>query len=351
MAVNRRFSWPRLSPWLWGLTTLVLLLVAAYVVIGRQLMLLVPDYRTQLETLFEERVQTPLTIAELNGKMAGLTPQFVARKIRLPAPEGEAPLELDEVVLSVDVLRSLLHRDLVLEELRITGVELSLVRGEDGRIRLRGLNLDSEARDAPPLERILRLFYRQQLLSIRDARLSLDWPGMPPLAASALDATLINDGDEHRLAVQLEARDRPLSLKARIHLHDDAFTLDDIDADVYAAVQGERLQEWLPEALGWSLDPAALDGRVKLWATLKRGEPYQAQLKLDVPTFTLQEAGQTWPMTDLSLSLALQRDEDHASVSLTRLSGKSPAGALALGDAGLRWEDPGGSPSVATAGQ
>ncbi|MCG8392935.1 MAG: TIGR02099 family protein [Pseudomonadales bacterium] len=338
MAVNRRFSWPRLSPWLWGLTTLVLLLVAAYVVIGRQLMLLVPDYRTQLETLFEERVQTPLTIAELNGKMAGLTPQFVARKIRLPAPEGEAPLELDEVVLSVDVLRSLLHRDLVLEELRITGVELSLVRGEDGRIRLRGLNLDSEARDAPPLERILRLFYRQQLLSIRDARLSLDWPGMPPLAASALDATLINDGDEHRLAVQLEARDRPLSLKARIHLHDDAFTLDDIDADVYAAVQGERLQEWLPEALGWSLDPAALDGRVKLWATLKRGEPYQAQLKLDVPTFTLQEAGQTWPMTDLSLSLALQRDEDHASVSLTRLSGKSPAGALALGDAGLRWE-------------
>ena len=117
----------------------LLLLMAAYVVIGRQLMLLVPDYRERLEILFEERIQTPLTIAELDGKMSGLVPQFVARQIRLPAPEGDTALELDEVVLGVDVFRSLWHRDLVLKELRIHGVELNLVRGEDGSIRLRGL--------------------------------------------------------------------------------------------------------------------------------------------------------------------------------------------------------------------
>jgi len=110
MASTRSNRWHRLYPSLWWLTVALLLLMAAYVVVGRQLMLLVPDYRERLEVLFEERIQTPLTIAELDGKMSGLVPQFVARQIRLPAPEGDTALELDEVVLGIDVFRSLLHR-------------------------------------------------------------------------------------------------------------------------------------------------------------------------------------------------------------------------------------------------
>ena len=37
--------------------------MAAYVVVGRQLMLLVPDYRERLEQIFEKRIQTPLTLS------------------------------------------------------------------------------------------------------------------------------------------------------------------------------------------------------------------------------------------------------------------------------------------------
>ena len=139
------------------MVALVLLLMATHVVVARQLMLLVPDYRSTLETLFEERIQSPLEIAELEGHMDGLTPQFVVRKVRLPALK-ESPLELDEVVLSVDVLRSLLHRDLALESLRIDGVALNLVRDQDGRFRLRGLDtLSGSNRENPPLERILEV--------------------------------------------------------------------------------------------------------------------------------------------------------------------------------------------------
>jgi uncharacterized protein (TIGR02099 family) len=340
MASTRSNRWHRLYPSLWWLTVALLLLMAAYVVVGRQLMLLVPDYRERLEVLFEERIQTPLTIAELDGKMSGLVPQFVARQIRLPAPEGDTALELDEVVLGIDVFRSLWHRDLVLRELRIHGVELNLVRGEDGSIRLRGLEAlgSKDPEQRPPLERILTLFYRQQLLAISDARLTLEWPGMPPLAASELDATLINRGDEHRLALNLEARDRPLSLQARIHLHGDAFSLEEVEADLYASLKGERLHEWLPEELGWPVQVAALDGRMKVWSTLKQGQPHDARINLNLPALTLQQEGLVWPMTELSARLALARDGERATLSLTRLSGDSPAGALNLGDMALLWQ-------------
>lgn len=343
MASTRSNRWHRLYPSLWWLTVALLLLMAAYVVIGRQLMLLVPDYRERLEILFEERIQTPLTIAELDGKMSGLVPQFVARQIRLPAPEGDTALELDEVVLGVDVFRSLWHRDLVLKELRIHGVELNLVRGEDGSIRLRGLETlgSNDPQQRPPVERILTLFYRQQLLVISDARLSLEWPGMPPLAASELEATLINRGDEHRLALNLEARDRPFSLQARIHLHGDAFSLDEVAADVYASLKGERLQEWLPRELDWPVQVAALDGRLKLWTTLKQGQPHDAQILLNLPALTLQQNGTDWPMTALAARLSLSRDDQEATLSLSGVSGESPAGALNLGKMALHWQTSG----------
>ncbi|MQX54911.1 YhdP family protein [Alcanivorax sediminis] len=336
-------TWRRLYLSLWGLVALCLLLVAAYVVLARQAMLLVPDYREKLELLFEEKAQTPLVIDELEGKMAGLVPQFVARRIRLPAPEGESPLELQEVVLSVDVLRSLLVRDLVLKELRIKGVALHLVRGDDGKVRLRGLDIkNSSASNEPaPIERFLRIFYRQQLLTVHDAQLSLDWPGMPPLAASRLSATLINDGDNHLLSLNVEARDRPLRLEAKAHLYDDAFALDEVDADLYLKVRGQRLEEWLPSTLKLPLSVEGLQGKLEFWGSLEAGQPQEGQLALSMPAVTLRDDKMLWPLSAVSARLALKRDDDQAVLSLLNLSGQTAAGQLRLGDMALQWDTEG----------
>ena len=295
-------------------------------------MLLVPDYREKLEQFFEAH-QTPLVIDELEGKMDGLVPQFVARRIRLPAPEGESPLELQEVVLSVDVLRSLLVRDLVLKELRIDGVALHLVRGDDGKVHLRGLNImEASSSDAPPpVEQFLRMFYRRQLLTLNNVQLSLDWPGMPPLAASRLSATLLNDGGNHLLSLNLEARDRPLRVEAKAHLHDDAFALDEVDADLYLRVRGQRLEEWLPSSLEMPLSVSELSGQMEFWGSLQAGQPRQGQLALTVPAVTLADGAHSWPLTALSARLALERDNDRATLSLLDLSGQTPPGSCSWG--------------------
>ncbi len=336
-------TWRRLYLSLWGLVALCLLLLAAYVVLARQAMLLVPDYREKIELFFEERVQTPLVIDELEGKMEGLVPQFVARRIRLPAPEGESPLVLQEVTLSVDVLRSLLVRDLVLRELSIEGVALHLVRGDDGKVRLRGLNIGERdaGGEAAPVERFLRIFYRQQLLTMHDVQLSLDWPGMPPLAASKLDATLINDGDNHLLSLNLEARDRPLRVEAKAHLHDDAFSLDEVNADLYLRISGQRLEEWLPSTLKMPLTVDSLQGKVEFWGSLQAGQPREGQIALAVPALTLGDGQASWPLSAVSARLALQRSDDQAELSLLDLSGQTPVGQLRLGDMALQWDTEG----------
>ena len=306
-------------------------------------MLLVPDYREKLEIVFEERIQTPLTIASLEGRMSGLTPQFIAKKIRLPAPEGEVPLELNEVVLSVDVLSSLLHRDLVLHELLINGVELHLVREDSGQIRLRGLGKigqtqpQSGATETPPITRFLELFYRQKLLSVRNAKLSLDWPGMPPLATSDLTAALVQEGGGHRLAVDFTARDRPLAVQAKFHLHEEVYDVSSLMANAYLRIKGERLEEWLPKTLSLPVGVESLNGRLALWTTIEHGRPQEARLSLSLPRVNFVEHDVVWPVRDLSLRASLARDEQYATLSLSNLSLESPAGPLVLGDMGLRW--------------
>ncbi|MDX1802891.1 MAG: YhdP family protein [Alcanivorax sp.] len=343
-SVASRRHWRHLESYLLWLVAVVLLLLAAYAVIGRQLMELVPEYRARLETLIEQKIKTPLTIADLQGSMDGLTPRFVARQIRLPAPEGEAPLVLDQVTLNVDVLGSLLHRELVLQSLSIRGIDLQLVRDPDGRIHLRGLGAlgSADPKAKPPVQQLLRLFYRQQHVTIDDAHLMLAWPGLPPLASS-LNASLINHGDEHQLALRLEARDRPLKVDARVHLHGDAYRWQQVDADIYGQVKGQRLQEWLPSARHWPLDVKRLGGAVDVWASLRGGQPDQGQLRLQLPALTLAQGRQQWPLKNLQLSLALQRHDQQARLVLSRLAGQSPAGTLAVGRAALQWQTQGES--------
>ena len=87
----------------------VVLLMAAWVVIGRQIMMMVPDYRHDLETLIEARINTPLEIETLSGHMDGATPVFVFENVRLPIQGSETPLIIERVELSVDIISSLVN--------------------------------------------------------------------------------------------------------------------------------------------------------------------------------------------------------------------------------------------------
>ncbi|HAV69252.1 MAG TPA: TIGR02099 family protein, partial [Alcanivorax sp.] len=305
------------------------LLLAAYVVVARQLMLLVPDYRQELEAVLEEHLGFAIVIEQLDGSMDGLTPRFEVRGLTLPHAEGEPALRLDQVSASVSILPTLFHRDLYLRELRIKGVDVHLVRGEDGGIRLRGLEALQDREQGDPADS-LRALYRQQRILVEDARFSLDWPGLPPLAASSLTLAVDNSGDGHAVSVRVEARDRPFSVDARLRVDGDPLSLDQLNARGYLDVNGERLHEWLPEARDWPLDLAGLDGRVRAWTAISGGQVRSAQVRLGAPSVTLTDGDQPWPLTDINLDAQLsRRPNGDGQLSVTALSGQTPAGAVA----------------------
>src|SRR5690606_34537874 len=118
----------------------VVLLLAAWVVIGRQLMLRVPDYRPQLEALVEQRINTPLEIESMGGCQYGAVPVYVLDNVWLPAQVGTAHLQIGGVEQSLDVLASLASRNLRARQLLISGIDLRLTVEQGGQVRLTGLD-------------------------------------------------------------------------------------------------------------------------------------------------------------------------------------------------------------------
>lgn len=322
---------------LWWLVAIPVLLLAAYVVVARQLMLLVPDYRHQLEAVIEERLGFAIVIEQLDGSMDGLTPRFEVHGLTLPHAQGEPALRLDQVSASVSILPTVLHRDLYLRELRIKGVDVHLVRGEDGGIRLRGLEMLQDRKQGDPADG-LRALYRQQRILVEDARFSLDWPGLPPLAASSLTLAIDNSGDGHAVSLRVQARDRPFTVDARLRVDGDPLSLEQLNARGYLDVSGERLHQWLPEARDWPVDLAGLNGRVRAWTRIADGEVRSAQVRLNAPSAILTNDERSWPLGDIKLDAQLSRaDNGDGQLSVTALSGRTPAGAVAPGPVALSW--------------
>lgn len=325
---------------LWWLIAVPILLLAAYVVVARQLMLLVPDYRQDLQQLIQRQFGVAVHIDRLSGQMDGLIPEFRMQGLTLPAEKGHSALTLDSVRVSLEVLPTLLHRQLYLRELRIRGVDVKLVRDADGRIHLRGLDALREQRPQNGAAAdLLRALYRQQRIVVENARFSLDWPGLPPLAASSLNLALVNDGDSHRLSIRVQARDRPFSVDARLRVQGNPLSWDQLNARGYLDVAGERLQEWLPQQRQWPLDISRLNGRVRLWARIEHGKPRDGTLRLIAPELVLTDGKHDWPLSKLRLDAALRGDGvDHGRIAVSGVQGTTPAGDVAPGPVSVSWE-------------
>ena len=115
----------RLSGILWAGIVLLLVLLAIYVSVGRMFVGNLGTYRTQILQELNARVPFLLEAEKVSGEWYSFTPVIVLTDLRLSIPGGrEAPLELSEGRLGVDVFNSLRTRSLQLTRISLTDLSL-----------------------------------------------------------------------------------------------------------------------------------------------------------------------------------------------------------------------------------
>lgn len=311
----------------WGLSlcALVVVLVALYVSVGRQLVPMVAEYRVDVEAKAQTALGMPVSIGRLEGSWSGFAPVFVARDVMIGA--GGNAVRLDHVQATPDLLASLRTRQVRLERLELDGLQLGLKEDQDGHWALQGLPVQPDQAFDP--EKILTQMQVVSHLSLFDSQITLQPYDQSPLTLTYVSLTLKTGSVHQRLDARLNLPDgQPLSLN--VHSKVRAHEWRDGEAEAYLSLPQSEWSKWLPKSLtrDWKIQSLKMGGEA--WLTWGQGALQSAVTRINAPHFKGAYADRRPAAIDnLALNAWFQRDQKGVRATLA---------SLAMDLNGKRWE-------------
>ena len=150
----------------------------------------------RIEAWLSERLHQPVSIGGVTGAWIGGGPVLALEHVRIGNSAGTAPLEIPKAELALS-LYAPFRRGLAWSEFRMVGVDVGLVRGDDGGWHLRGLDVGA-APSSSPQELSMGVL---GVLVLKDMKLTVDDPKDDlHLSLGATEIRVVNQGATTHLA-------------------------------------------------------------------------------------------------------------------------------------------------------
>jgi uncharacterized protein (TIGR02099 family) len=314
-----------LTRWGLGLCALVLVLMALYVSLGRELTPLVAEYRVDVETKATEALGMPLQIGKLEGNWSGFAPILLAHDVTVG--EGANALRLDQVRAVPDIWESLLARQVRIAHLELNGLKISLKEGDDGKWSLEGLPVQKDQPLDP--EQLLNRMQMVQQLSVIDSQVTLQPLDQPPLTLTYVGFNLKTGASRQRLDARMTLPDgQPVAMSLRTRIQ--ASQWQDGEAEAYLSLPQSDWSKWLPERLTQQWNFSEIKAGGELWINWGKGALQSAAIRLNAPQVKGAYAERKpIQINNLALNGYFQRSTEGVVVTLDSL-------AMNFGE--TRWE-------------
>tara|TARA_R110002072_G_scaffold142853_5_gene288619 strand:- start:20413 stop:24477 length:4065 start_codon:yes stop_codon:yes gene_type:complete len=183
----------------------MLVLLALYVSLGRQLAPMVSNYRAEIEQRLSESLGARVQIGHIEGEWQRFSPQFLITDLVVQgiAADGQtlpAALQLDQVSVAADIPASLLARQLVLASTNLDQLQLRFVQNPGGRWSLDGIG--SGALPLPDPQLIFRWLSGLARFTLSRAELSFQPIDGEPLLLEDTNVQFQSQGGRHALVVR-----------------------------------------------------------------------------------------------------------------------------------------------------
>ena len=278
------------------LVIVAIVLLAAYVSVGRQFMPAIAEYTEFVETQLLELTGLPVSIKTLTGTFSEFNPSVEIEGLSLLVTEpvmssvAEAGgLLFDRASLTLDVPASVWQRRWVFEEFDVAGVSLSLHQNEEGAWQLRGLAGTSPQRiDVAELySALLGVSY----LRLSDVVLTLEPNDGEQISIGVVDARIQNRKDEHVLQIDLRVPGTDQLLQ--VSYEGQGAQLESASAFAYANIPTGEYLPLLETLLSANLvsgleDVNALDAGGEIWLQLADGDLVEATATLNLDSLQLR---------------------------------------------------------------
>ena len=314
-----------LTRWGLGLCALVLVLMALYVSLGRELAPLVAEYRTDIEDKATAALGMPLQIGELEGNWSGFAPILLAHDVMVG--DGANALRLDRVRVVPDLWASLLAREVRIAHLELNGLKISVKEAQDGTWALEGLPVQNDQPLDPE-----QLFKRSQMiqqLSVLDSQVTVQPLDQAPMTFTYVGLNLKTGSSRQRLDARLTLPDgQPVAMSLRTRIRPSQLPNSSVEG--YVSLPQSDWSKWLPERVTQQWNFSEIKAGGELWVNWNDGALQSAAIRLNAPQVTGAYAERKpIKISNLALNGYYQRDDEGAIVTLDSL-------AMNFGE--TRWE-------------
>lgn len=280
--------------WVYLLFAVCLILLAILLLLARiGLPWLGSVYKGEVEARLSEQLKSPVVIDDLSVRWAQFGPKLSATGVSL-SESANRQVTLDEVLIDMNVLKSVSQNTVVIDELTLVGAELALEASGNGQFQLQGLKQSTQASTQPRKGvDVLAWLMDTNRVGLQDATVTLiNAENQEELVITDLNILAINDGNLHQLRVDMQL---PEELGSQVEIGLDLIgqsddirnasadlhvTASDLKPDGWRTLQASRFKGLPISTTGI----ARLDATVQmeLWGTLSDGRLQTARGQLAV---------------------------------------------------------------------
>lgn len=195
----------RLLRLLWSCFAWVTIGAAVLLTTARLLLPLAGHYRADIVRAVEQSVGRPVRVEALKPEWRGFGPVILLRGVQLLSrPGGKPLLSFNQARIGIDLLSSLFHGRLEGSHLTVTGVDITLLRRDNGRLGVEGFGsvATGGAEGWRDLQQIQAWLQAQRRITIADS--DIYWHdarrGASQLHFSHVTLALENHGQRHRVS-------------------------------------------------------------------------------------------------------------------------------------------------------
>jgi uncharacterized protein (TIGR02099 family) len=253
----------------WWWTVALIILLAILLTAARLLLPALGSYKDELEMQVSQVIGQPVQVHDFEVGWHGYGPRIYLHKVRLLDRGGQKTLfGFDDAYIDVSLPLSIYRHQVALQNLTLSGIELSLVRQPDGAITLGGVALPGAA--APDTgDAVFRWLFSQTRLSIEKS--VVHWhdlrQGDFDVTMHDVNLSLGNSGDDHVLTGRVTL---PSTLGGGVQVmakaHGSVNDFRGWTADLYAKGTGLELVQWLVDQPGLGMRMVNGQAEIELWA-------------------------------------------------------------------------------------
>ena len=247
----------------------LLVALALYVSLGRQLAPMIGDYTKEVEQRLSRLLEADVQIGSIDGEWERFGPRFVIHDLQIIAHTGGelAPLLLERVSIAPDMTASLRQLRPVLGRTTLQQLDVSVYEQDNGSWALAGL----KAAGSQPVSPAQVLEWLKSLALIELEQTQLAFHHRNGQVSRFTDASLRFQSLNGRHAIDLSAQQAGLDAPLRIQGELTGDTIEQMRGDIYVSLPDTEYSDFLHRfrPAGISVNAMALNG--ELWLAFQQG--------------------------------------------------------------------------------